>query len=60
MPLKPVARKLVPEAIVRKLLFHNSPEIAALVKKNFGDIQGATTEQMRNWYKLSEIALPNS
>jgi putative heme-binding domain-containing protein len=42
-----IDRKLLPEAVVRKLLLHNNQEIAALVKKHFGDIQGATTEQMR-------------
>ncbi len=40
-------KKLVPQTIVRKLLFHNDKEIAALVGKHFGVIQGSTTAEMR-------------
>ncbi len=37
----------VPLATLRKLLLHRDDAIANLVKKNFGEVKGATTEQMR-------------
>jgi putative membrane-bound dehydrogenase-like protein len=40
-------KKLVPPTIVRKLLFHNDKDIAALVGKHFGVVQGSTTAEMR-------------
>ena len=33
--------------IVRKVLLHPNPEIATLVRKHWGEVQGATTEGMR-------------
>ncbi len=39
--------KSVPLATLRKLLLHRDEQIAGLVKKNFGEIKGATTAQMR-------------
>jgi putative membrane-bound dehydrogenase-like protein len=40
-------KKLLPQTIVRKLLFHDNKEIAPLVAKHFGVIQGSTTAEMR-------------
>jgi putative heme-binding domain-containing protein len=37
----------VPEAVARRILLHRGDRIAALVKKHFGEIKGATTAQMR-------------
>ncbi|MBI3465659.1 MAG: c-type cytochrome, partial [Planctomycetes bacterium] len=44
---KRVDAALVPQTIVRKLLFHRDDQIASLVRQHFGEIQGATTEAMR-------------
>lgn len=38
---------LIPPTIVRKILFHRDEPIASLVRKHWGEIQGATTEAMR-------------
>lgn len=43
----PVQKASVPTSVVRKILLHNDKTLAQKVKKHFGDIQGATTEQMR-------------
>ncbi len=40
-------KKLVPQTIVRKLLFHDDKNLAALVGKHFGAVQGSTTAEMR-------------
>jgi putative heme-binding domain-containing protein len=37
----------VPMPVVRKILFHDDPAIAELVKRHWGGVQGATTQQMR-------------
>ncbi len=37
----------VPEAVVRRILLHRNDRLAALAKKHFGEIKGATTAQMR-------------
>ncbi|HKB36143.1 MAG TPA: c-type cytochrome, partial [Gemmataceae bacterium] len=42
-----VDRKLVPADALRKILLHDDKQLAALVRKHWGDVQGATTEQMR-------------
>jgi len=42
-----VNRRLVPATLARRLLFHDDRELAALIRKHFGEIGGATTEQMR-------------
>ncbi len=42
-----IAPKSIPLATLRKLLLHRDDHIAQSVKKHWGDVQGATTEQMR-------------
>lgn len=42
-----VDSKSIPLATLRKLLLHRDDEIAKLVKKHWGEVKGATTEQMR-------------
>jgi putative heme-binding domain-containing protein len=42
-----VQAKSIPLPTLRKLLLHRDDKIAALVKKHFGEVKGATTEQMR-------------
>jgi putative membrane-bound dehydrogenase-like protein len=42
-----VNKELVPLPLVRKLLLHNDDSIAALVQKTFGDVEGASTGEMR-------------
>ncbi len=42
-----VEPKSLPLATLRKLLLHRDDQIAALVKKHWGEVKGATTEQMR-------------
>lgn len=37
----------VSESILQRLLFHKESQIAELVKKHWGDVQSATTDQMR-------------
>jgi putative heme-binding domain-containing protein len=44
---KHVEPKSVPLATVRKMLLHRDDKIAALIKQHWGEVQGATTEQMR-------------
>jgi len=41
-----VAAKSLPLPTLRKLLLHRDDEIAKLVKKNWGEVKGATTAQM--------------
>lgn len=43
---KRIEPKSVPLATVRKLLLHRDPRIAELIKKHWGEVQGATTAQM--------------
>jgi putative heme-binding domain-containing protein len=43
-----VEPKSLPTATLRKLLLHEDDNIAALVKKHWGDIKGATTAQMQH------------
>ena len=42
--IKPAA---IPPAILQKLLFHKDDNIAGLVRKHWGNVQSATTDQMR-------------
>jgi putative heme-binding domain-containing protein len=42
-----VEPKSIPLATLRKLSLHRDEQIAALVRKHWGEIKGATTEQMR-------------
>jgi putative membrane-bound dehydrogenase-like protein len=42
-----VNKELVPLPLVRKLLLHNDDQVAALVQKSFGDVEGASTGEMR-------------
>jgi putative heme-binding domain-containing protein len=42
-----IAPKSIPLATLRKLLLHRDEQIAKLVKKHWGEVKGATTEQMR-------------
>lgn len=42
-----VAKDLLAEAIVRRILLHESPQIGELVRDIWGELQGATSEQMR-------------
>jgi len=44
---KRIAAKSVPLPTIRKLLLHKDQRIAFLVKEIWGDVKGATTEQMR-------------
>ncbi len=37
----------MPEAVLRRILLHRDERIAALVKRHYGEIKGATTAQMR-------------
>ncbi len=43
-----IPRESVADASVRRLLFHNDQQIAAAVRELWGDIQGATTDEMRS------------
>ncbi|MCB9939931.1 MAG: HEAT repeat domain-containing protein [Planctomycetaceae bacterium] len=43
--IKPEA---IPAAVLQKLLFHKDDQIAALVRKHWGDVQSATTDEMRS------------
>ncbi|MCA9114655.1 MAG: c-type cytochrome [Planctomycetaceae bacterium] len=42
-----IEKESVTDAIVRKLLLHGDPKIEELVSSQFGEVQGATTEDMR-------------
>jgi putative heme-binding domain-containing protein len=42
-----VARESIPPDALRKFLLHRDEKIQELVRKNFGDIKGATTAEMR-------------
>jgi putative heme-binding domain-containing protein len=42
-----VAAKSIPLATLRKLLLYRDDQIAQIVKKHWGEVKGATTEQMR-------------
>jgi putative membrane-bound dehydrogenase-like protein len=42
-----IDRALVPAEALRKVLLHDDKQLTALVKKHWGDIEGATTEEMR-------------
>jgi putative membrane-bound dehydrogenase-like protein len=42
-----VNKELIPLPLVRKLLLHNDDQIATLVQKTFGDVEGASTGEMR-------------
>ena len=41
-----VAPKSIPSDVVQRILFQRDEQIAALVKKHFGEIKGATTAEM--------------
>ncbi|MDA1049704.1 MAG: c-type cytochrome [Planctomycetota bacterium] len=43
--IKPAA---IPAAVLQKLLFHKDNRIAGLVRKHWGDVQSATTDEMRS------------
>lgn len=47
-----LAPKDVPLPVVRRLLLHQDQQIAAAVRKHWGDVQGATTEQMLGQIQL--------
>lgn len=38
----------IPPAVLQKLLFHKDDQIAGLVRKHWGDVQSATTDEMRS------------
>jgi len=38
--------KAIPQDIIRKILFHRDEQIAGLVKKHYGEIQGATSAEL--------------
>ena len=58
MAEKEVPAKSVPLATVRKMLLHRDPQIAALIKQHWGEVKGATTEEMRKQVdRLAGIAL---
>jgi putative heme-binding domain-containing protein len=42
-----IAAASLPDETVRKLSIHNDDEIAALIKKHFGEVAGASTEEMQ-------------
>jgi putative heme-binding domain-containing protein len=42
-----IAANTIPSATLKKVLLHQDPEIAALVKKHWGEIKGATTLAMQ-------------
>jgi putative heme-binding domain-containing protein len=42
-----IAARAVPLSTVRRLLLLRDPKIAALVKKNWGEVRGATTAEMK-------------
>ncbi len=42
-----IKKETVPMEIVRKFLLHHDQQIQTLVKKHYGDVSGATTDQMR-------------
>lgn len=42
-----IAPKSIPLPTLRKLLLHRDDQIAKLIKKHWGEVKGATTEQMR-------------
>jgi len=50
-----VSPKSIPLATLRKLLLHRDDQIANLVKKHWGEVKGATTEQMRK--EIDRLAL---
>lgn len=53
-----VPAKSIPLATVRKMLLHRDSQIAALIKQHWGEVKGATTEQMRKDVdRLAGIAL---
>jgi putative heme-binding domain-containing protein len=43
-----VARESVPMPVVRRILLHPDEQLAALVRNQWGDVQGATTAEMRD------------
>jgi len=42
-----VSAKSIPDVALKKVLLHRDERLASLVKKHWGEIKGATTEQMR-------------
>jgi putative heme-binding domain-containing protein len=51
-----IERGLVPETALRKVLLHGDKGLAELVKKLWGEVQGATTEEMkRRIVELSKV-----
>src|SRR5258708_2193027 len=49
-----VSPKSIELATLRKLLLHRDDQIAGLVKKHWGEVKGATTEEMRK--KVDRLA----
>lgn len=41
-----LAKEAVPESVVRQIMLHAEPRIAELIKKHWGQVQNATTEEM--------------
>lgn len=51
-----VDKSLVPIASIRKILLHDSDELQSLVHKHWGEVQNATTEDMRKEVaRLSQV-----
>lgn len=42
-----ISAKAVPSTMLKKLLLHRDEQIVSLVKKNWGEVKGATTVQMK-------------
>jgi putative heme-binding domain-containing protein len=49
-----IERAAVPAVVVRKILLHDDKQLAAKVRKLWGDVQGATTAQMRQ--RIEQLA----
>jgi putative heme-binding domain-containing protein len=52
-----IAAKSLPDETVRKLTAHRDPRIAELVKKHWGDIEGATSEIMQAQFERGIAAI---
>lgn len=56
-----IQKSAISQTIVRKMLLHEDKTLASQVKKHFGDLQGATTEQMRmELARLEKLILQGS
>ncbi|MCA9122475.1 MAG: c-type cytochrome [Planctomycetaceae bacterium] len=50
----------VPAAVLQKLLFHKDEQIASLVRKHWGSVQSATTDEMRAEIERIQNVLANT